>query len=285
MILITGATGTVGREVVRLCAEKGAQVRALIRSPEKAAEILGPSVELVRGDLKKPETLKCPLDNVDKIFLLTPSSPEQVEMEGNLIEAARRSGIGHLIKLSSLDAKPDSAVAMSRWHWQAEQKLQQSGIPFTLLRPHNFMQNMLTFAPGIRSQGIFRAPMKNGRISMVDARDVAAVAAAVLTQEDHQGEVHRITGPRRLSFQDAAEKLSAALGRKVTYVDIPADVARRALLDAGTARWLADDLIELYRFFGAGRSKLVTDTVEKVARKTPISFDQFARDYAYAFLR
>ncbi|RJP82414.1 MAG: SDR family oxidoreductase [Candidatus Zixiibacteriota bacterium] len=283
-ILLTGATGTVGRELVRLLLERGVPVRVLVRRPRLAAAALGPKVEIHYGDLSQPATLPGAVEGAVKVFLLTPSSPEQVTLETNLVAAAVKAGtVRHLVKLSSLGAAEDSRVAMSRWHWQVEKRIEETGLPFTFLRPHNFMQNLLDFAPEIRAQRVFRAPMKSGKMSMVDARDVAAVAAVALTQGGHEGKVHRITGPERLSFAEAAERISQAIRRQVTYQNITEEAAREDMARAGWPQWLIEDQLELYRFFSAGRSMLLTDTVARVTGQPAIPFARFAKDYRVYF--
>lgn len=283
MILVIGATGTVGRELLRLLSGRGVQVRALVRHPEKAASIEAPGVEIVPGDLAQAETLNAVLKGIEKVFLLTPSSLQQVELEGNLVDAARRSGVKHIVKLSSLGARENSPIAMSRWHWQAEKLVKQSGIPYTFLRPQSFMQNLLAFAPNVRQRGIISAPMKDGRLSLVDARDVAAVAVVVLMEASHEGKTYRLSGPEALSFRDIADQLSSALNQQIIYEDIPEETARRNLLNEGWPPWLVEDQIQIYRYFSANRSPLVTDTIAKVAHKGATTFQEFARDYSRAF--
>lgn len=283
LILVTGATGNVGSQVVKQLANKGAQLRALVRDPASASSIQAAGVDMVAGDFNQPETIASALMGVDRAFLLSPPDPQQVEWQNQFIDAAKGANVRHIVKLSVLGADEHSPVSIAKWHWRTEQHLKQSGLSYTILQPHFFMQNLLGFAPGIAAEGKFYAPMKQGRIGLVDVRDIAAVAVAALTEDGHEGETYAITGPESLSFADIAEKLSGATGKSVTYVDVPPDAARQSMLGMGMPTWYVDDLIRLYEVFSSGRGEWVTDTVAAVAKKQPISFDEFARDYAEAF--
>ncbi|MEP6994548.1 MAG: SDR family oxidoreductase [Acidobacteriota bacterium] len=282
MILVTGATGKVGQEVVRQLAAENVPVRALVRDPAKASHIRLPGVEIAVGDLGRPETLDPALDSVDRVFLLSPPDPEQVALQGNLIEAARRAGARHIVKLS-VAGGPDSGTQIGRWHWTTEKQIESSGIAFTFLRPTFYMQQMLLFAPMIAATGSFSLPMGTGEAAVVDTRDVAAVAVAALTKDGHDRKIYDVTGPQALSFDVIADALSAATGKDISYVHVPPEYARKQLLGIGLPRWLADDMLVLCASFRDGYGAGVSSTVRNVARQEPRRFDQFARDYAPIF--
>jgi uncharacterized protein YbjT (DUF2867 family) len=279
MILITGATGTNGREVVRQLSAAGVPVRALVRDAARAGAIRLPGVEIFEGDLGRPETLPVVLAGVERALLLTPWLPNQVELQTHFIEAARRAGLRRLVKFSVLGADPGSPVGILRQHGEIEQQVEASGIPYTLLRPNSFMQNFLAFAATI-SHGALCAPMAEGRVSFVDARDIAAVAVRVLTEAGHEGRTHTITGPEALTHGQVAETLGAALGRTVTYVNVTPAQFADSMLSYGAPAWMADGLNALYGAYRVGAAAVVTDTVARVAQKAPIAFDQFAREFA-----
>ncbi|MFQ5600100.1 MAG: NAD(P)H-binding protein, partial [Candidatus Krumholzibacteriia bacterium] len=136
MILVTGATGTTGSEVVRQLAASRVPVRAFVRNPDKAAPLRALGVEIVVGDLDRPETLGPALEDVERLFLLSPADPSQVEQQGRAVEMAQRAGVQHIVKMSVLGADPDSPIALGRWHAQTEQHIEKSGLHFTHLRPH-----------------------------------------------------------------------------------------------------------------------------------------------------
>lgn len=281
-ILVTGATGNIGSQVVKQLVAKGVPVRAFVRSREKAAALEGPGVEIALGDLGQPKTIGTALKGIEKVFLLSPGGPRQVEWQGNVVEAAQRAGVKHIVKVAALGTAPDSPLSLARWHAQTEKQIEESGLAYTHLHPHSFMQNFVGMAPMI-AQGNLYAPMKDGKISLVDVRDIAAVTVATLTEEGHEGKTYDITGPEALSYAEIAQKLSAVIGKEVTYVDILPEIARQGMLDMGFPEWLADDFIKLYEVFSAGYAAEISPVVAEVAKKAPITFDQFARDYARVF--
>src|SRR5918999_147769 len=210
MILVTGATGHVGSELVRLLAEQGAPARALVHSPDKAAPIQRLGLETALGDYEQPDTLDVAMKGCDQLFLLSPPPPRQPQQEQHVIDAARRAGVGHVVKQSVPWASADAPVVFSRWHGQIEQHLAQSGLAYTLLRPSSFMQNFLMSAPQVADQGALYGMFGEGRVAFIDARDIAAVAAELLTSPGHQGASYTLTGPEALSAAEVAERLAAA---------------------------------------------------------------------------
>ena len=282
-ILITGATGNIGAEVVRLLSVRSVPVRALVRNRAKAKAIEQPNVEIAEGDMDKPWTLEAAMSGVDKVFLVSSPDPRQAELQANVIDAAKQAGARHIVKLSAMGAALDGLSVFQKWHAETEQYLAQSGVPFTLLQPNSFMQNALSFAPTIAKDGKFYGSMKDGKVSFVDLRDVAAVAANTLADPGHEGKTYVITGPEALSFADMARKLSAALGKPVTYVDLPREALVQAMMGVGMPELVAQGIAGLYEWGSQGKQAVLTDVVAKVGKKTPITFDQFARESATAF--
>ncbi len=283
MILITSAPGNNANAVIRELTTAGVRVRALLRNPNSAGEIKGPLVEVAVGDFLNPASLDAALRGVEKAFLIPPTDPRSVEMQANFIRAAKRAGTRHVVKLSVNGADVNSPVRVARWHAEGEKELEASGIPFTHLRPNAFMQNFLGLAPTIVSQGEFYQPAADGKVSHIDVRDIAAVAAKALTENGHQGKTYVITGPEALSYDDVARKLSTALGRPVKYVNITPEDFKKSLLGWGIPEYMADGLNEFFAAIRAGYLAVVTNTVEEVAKRKPISFDDFVRDFADAF--
>lgn len=283
MILVTGSTGKVGSELVQRLAAQGARVRALVRGPAGAALLATPGVEVVRGDLGDPASLDAAMGGVERLFLLSGVDPRQAELQGNAVEAARRAGLQHIVKLGAAGTSLDSPITVARLHARTEQQIEASGIPFTFIKPALFMQFLMTHAPSIRSEGAFYMPMRDGRVPMVDVRDIAAVAAAALTGQGHEGRSYTVTGPEALSMGDAARKLGQALGRRVQYVDVPPDAAREAMIGQGVPAWFVEDLLKLMDVFAAGYAATVSPDVEKATGREPRSFDAFARDFAQVF--
>jgi len=283
MILITSAPGNNANAVIRELTTAGVRVRALLRNPNSAGEIKGPLVEVAVGDFLNPASLDAALRGVEKAFLIPPTDPRSVEMQGNFIRAAKRAGTRHVVKLSVNGADVNSPVRVARWHAEGEKELEASGIPFTHLRPNAFMQNFLGLAPTIVSKGEFYQPAANGKVSHIDVRDIAAVAAKALTGNGHQGKTYVITGPEALSYDEAASKISRAIGKPVKYVNVTPEDFKKSLLGWGIPEFMADGLNEFYAAIRAGYLAVVTNTVEEVAQRKPISFDNFVRDFADAF--
>jgi uncharacterized protein YbjT (DUF2867 family) len=283
MILITGATGRIGNATLKQLTNRDVPARALLRHPEKAAAVAGPGVEIVIGDLAQPRSLEAALEGVTSALLVSPLDPRQVELQGNFIGAAKRAGRVHVVKISGLGTALDSPVRSGRWHAQTEKHLEDSGLPFTHLRPPFFMQNILRFAPTIRASGEFVGALNQGKVAMIDVNDIAAVAATALTTSGHAGKAYLLTGPEALSYQDVAEKLSRSLGRLVTYKNIPLEAMREQLLASGMPEWHVDVQVDFSAALGAGHASTVTDTVEAVTGKPPRSFEQFIREHVALF--
>jgi uncharacterized protein YbjT (DUF2867 family) len=283
MILITGATGRVGGATLKHLCSRGVPVRALVRNAEKAALVAGPQVETAIGDLAQPRSLASALDGVTSALLVSPLDPHQVELQGNFIDAAKRVGRVHVVKISGLGTALDSPVRSGRWHAQTERYLEDSGLPFTHVRPPFFMQNILRFAPTVRASGEFAGSMNQGKVAMVDVNDIAAVVATVLTTPAHAGKAYVLTGPEALSYPDVAERLSKSLGRRVTYRDVPLEVMQERLRASGMPEWHIDVQIDFSTALSAGHASTVTNTVEAVTGRPARTFEQFIREHLALF--
>ena len=278
--LITGASGSNGRELVKRFIAQGVEVRAMVRDMERARDLARPGVELVTGDFDQHATLRVALNGIERAFLLTPSSEHAETQQRAFVETAQASGVKHIVKLSQLGARPDSPERFLRYHAAVEDTIRASGLDYTFLRPNLFMQTLLSFKATIEAQGAFFAAAGEGRVSVVDVRDIAAVAFAALTQEGHVGQTYDITGPQALTHAEMAAQLSHALGRTVRFVDVALDAMRHALLEAHFPVWQADGLLEEYAAWSQNAAAVVTPAVANVTGRAPHSFAEFARDYA-----
>lgn len=280
MILITGASGNVGREVVKQALAVGLKIRATFQSPAVAAKAPA-GLEGVIMDYAKPETIRPALRGVEKIFLVGPPERNLPALEANFIKEVRAAGPRHIVKLSALGGRESMFPS---GHRDSEENIEASGLPYTFLRPNGFMQNLVNYNAGtIRSQNAFYGCQGNGAVSVVDIRDIAAVAVIVLAATGHEGKSYGLTGGEALTNEQVAEKISRVAGRKINYVDLPAAELKRGILSAGTSEWSADALLDLQRFYREGKASLVTDDFERLTGRKPIAFDRFARDYAFAF--
>lgn len=277
MIVITGATGQVGGEVLRRLLQRDVPVRALVRDSAKAEAdaVRRSGVETVEGDFAEPETLDRALEGADTMFLQCANVPEQVELESNAVDAAVRAGVRRVVKLSILGAQAGSPVPFRDWHGRIEERLKDSGTGFTLLRPNFFMQSL----PGlIGADGNIYAPTGDGRVGWVDIRDIAEVAARTLKEEGHEGETYTITGPDSLSMAEVAEKLSEATGREIRHVDVSSGVAWERMVSSGMPEWFAEALLALYAAIRQGGLDVVTGTVARVGGTEPRTFAEYARE-------
>jgi uncharacterized protein YbjT (DUF2867 family) len=279
MILVTGATGTVGSEVVRQLVAVGQRPRAFVRDPDRAHRRFGEHCEYVAGDLDRPETLEAGLAGVDRVFLITPQSTRQLDWEGDVIGAAARAGARHVVKVSVFRADEHSPLQIARQHGHAEQALERSGLAYTIVRPVFFMQNLLGM---VRNCAIYTAA-GDGRVAMVDARDVAAVAVAALTSRGDEGRIYTLTGPEALSFDDVAETLSGKIGGQIRHVRVPPDAVGHALERTGVESWFADDMAKLHGMLAGGYEDVVTGDACAVTGSRPRTLSRFARDYSAVF--
>ncbi len=283
MILIIGATGNIGSEVTRQLVARGVGVRALVRDRAKAEAVLGTKVQLVAGDLSRPETVAAAMDGADKLFLVTPLHLDQIAMKSAAIQAAKPAGVKHIVMSTGIGAGPDAGVEIGRWHGKNQEEVKATGVAYTFLQPTFFMQNMLVFAGTIREQGAFYMPLGDSKVSWVDARDIAQVGVVALTEAGHENKEYPITGGEAVSCAEMAAILSDVLGRGVTYVDIPLAAAKEGMMSAEMPEKLADLMNELYALGPAGHLAYVADTVEEVTGRRPRTFRQFAEDHAAAF--
>ena len=282
MIVVFGATGQTGGEVTRQLAAQGVPTRALVHNAEKARLLDGLNVEIVPVDVAQPATLQAALTGADKAYVVAPGAA--VPLSENVYTAAQRAGVGHIVRLSgSFLVGRDAPVQLDRWHAQAEEALERSGIAYTHLRPSFFMQNVLFLG----ASGTLALPLGQARINLVDYRDVAAVAVAALTRAGHGGQTYAITGPEALTFSEVAAKLTAIAGRRFTYVAVSEAAFAQRLRQAGRPASLAADLAKEYALMGAGHPAfgVVLDTVVRLTGQAGRTVEQFAHDYAGALAR
>jgi len=280
-ILVTGATGTVGRDVVKLLSQKGAALRAGVRDQAKARPRFGDDIAFVTFDFENEGSFAGALDGVAKVFLLPPLLPNQVKLTNRFVNAAKRAGIRHIVKLSAIGVDDGTQATPIKWHAANEQHIRESGLAFTFLRPNSFMQNFMTYFPP--RDGTIYLPWGNGKASLVDTRDIAAVAAEALTSDGHEGKTYTLTGPAALGIAEVASILSETAGREINYIDVPESAARDGMLQAGLPQWQVEPLLELHATNKQNRWTALTADVQKVTGTPPIDFAQFARDHAEKF--
>lgn len=281
MILVLGATGTTGGEVARQLVAAGERPRLLVRNPEKARAFEG-KAEIVRGDLDDRASLDAAMRGIDHLYLVSAGS-KLVELEGNVVDAAKAAGVRHVVKLSVIGAE-SPGIEFARWHAASEDHLRASGLGWTMLRPGNFMTNSLAWADTVRTQGAFYQPTGEGRWASIDPADIGAMAVAALTQAGHEGKAYTLTGPQSMNGAEYAEVLSRVLGKPVRFVDVPPEAAREGMLAAGMPADYVDALLDLLAAMKAGHADgVATGEIERVLGRTPATFESWARRNAAAF--
>src|ERR1700674_679615 len=284
MILVTGATGLNGRELVRRLSERGVPVRALVRNPAKAAALAAlPNVEIVEGDMAQPETLAGALRGVDRAMLISSSDPAMLDVQSNFIAAAAKAGVRHVVKLSGIMPELDSPFRFARMHGEIERRLEASGMAFTHLRAGEFMPAYFRQVPSIVGKGALFLPMENAKIASIDVGDIADVATTVLTSPGHEGKIYPLTGPDALTMAEVAEKLSTATGKTIRYVNVAPEEATRASLAAGVPPYTADALAELFAERRKGKEAVVSPIIETIIGRRATRFDEFASRNAAIF--
>ncbi|GAA2284507.1 NAD(P)H-binding protein [Streptomyces atrovirens] len=278
MILVTGATGHVGGELVAALARAGRPVRALLRKPA-AADALPDGAESAVGDLDRPASLRSALDGARGLFLL----PGYADMPGLLAEA-RAAGVEHVVLLSSI-AAPDGDLdnAISRFMIRSEEAVRASGVSWTILRPSGFMSNTLQWTGQLAAGDEVREAFPDVSVAMVDPYDIAAVAARVLLDPDHFGQAHALSGPEALRPADRVRVLARVLDRPLRFTGLSDDEARRTMEGSVPQEYI--DAFFRYYADGTLDDSVVRPTVRNLLGRRPRTFTEWATAHAGAFRR
>jgi uncharacterized protein YbjT (DUF2867 family) len=279
MILVTGASGTVGRPVLEEVVKTGKPVKAMYRSAEDVRNAPA-GVATVIADFADKASLAKALQVVDTIYLVCSPIPQLVELESNVIEACKQAGVGYVVLNSALGAG-DYPKSFPAWHRQVEDKLKASGLQYAIFRPNSFMQNIAAYnAPSIRAQGAFYSAMGDAKLSLIDVRDIAAIVAKALTDPvAFAGKTIELNGPEAFSYSEIAKKISRVAGRPVQFVDIPEAAQRQRMLDLGMPEWQVNALLELQRYYTVmGKGADVTPPIKDFLGRAPITLDQYLNE-------
>ncbi|HVI47061.1 MAG TPA: SDR family oxidoreductase [Chitinophaga sp.] len=283
-ILITGSTGTIGSALTQILSAQQIPFRAMVRKPEDATQLSQlPYAEVIVGDFNDTTSIRQALQGTKKAFLLTNSSELAEQQQLGFVAAAADAGVQHIVKLSQLKADEQSPVRFLRYHAKVENAIKASGMAYTFLRPNLFMQGLLGFRMPIIHQGKFFATAGNARISMIDIRDIAAVAAAALTDDQHRNKTYTLTGAEAFTHEEAAAMLSEVLQRDIQYINVSDTELQDALVSNGFPAWQAEGLIEDYAHYARGEAADLTDDIHTVTGRTPFTFRNFVNDYADFF--
>ena len=279
-VLVTGATGNIGSGLVSALRGAGVDVRAFVRDESKAQSLAAAGAEILVGDLDKRETVERAVEGVDEIYLLTWNGPTQAEQAKSLLEVAQRGTKPYVVRHSAWGSEKSRII---KHHDEIDKAIQSSNLPWTLLKPTFYMQNTMMAAKTIASDGVIYWDMKNGKLAMIDARDIVDAAVAVLTGSGHEGKSYVLTGPEPISFSDVAATFARVLGKEVKYVNVPGEAAVQSMLGMGIPEWIAKGFSELSEGFSEGFAERTTENVAKVTGHPARSFEQFARDFAGVF--
>ena len=283
MILVTGAGGNVGRSLLDELAATGQPVRAAYRSADKAAQASAAGRDAVTLDYARAETLPPALDGVDAVFLLSAGVQGQIAGETNVVRAAKTAGVRRIVKLSVFGAAEEE-FGFARTHRPVEREIESSGLAWTFLRPASYMQNFTNFmAPGIRSEHRIYTMIPDAVFNHVDTRDVARVAATVLTRGGHEGKAYTLTGPRSFSYRDAARVIGDVTGAPVQVVALTEEDIRAGMKAHGVPDLYADHLVDLDKWYASGKGDVVTSSIREVTGREPNAFENFVREFKQQF--
>lgn len=277
MIAVTGATGTIGSELVSLLSDAGVETKAISRDTSGQPDL--PNIQWVEGDLADPKTLNEAFSGCEKVFLLTGNTDRMVKLQINAIRAAKGAGIPHIVKLSALGSSAHSMSVIGVWHYIIEQSLKESGLDWTILRPHVFMQNLLDQKNSIVEEGVFYSASGDADIPIIDTRDISSVAKEILTGDGHTGETYTLSGPEAISYLECAKILSEVIGNTIEYSAETFDEAWTRMRKNDFPIWLISGQLALASYHREGRgTQVITDAVKKITGHEARSFQAFAED-------
>ena len=284
LVTVTGSSGTIGTEVVTLLSAAGAPTRAVVRDARKVRAL--PHVAWLQADLADADLLEPAFAGTKRLFLLTGNDPGFGRTQIGIVRAAEELGVEHIVKASALGASDHSKSWIGREHWEVEQAIQRSGMPWTMLRPHAFMQNWLgDLAESVKKEGVIYSPIGDGRVPFIDTRDIAAVAAEVLLHpEAHVGKKYVLTGGAAVGYADVAAALTAVTGRTISFRPISMEESRARMVARGASRESVDAVLAIaaYQKEG-GPTATVSPTVQRLLGRPPRCLRDFVRDYAERF--
>ncbi|MBV8275803.1 MAG: SDR family NAD(P)-dependent oxidoreductase [Verrucomicrobia bacterium] len=274
MILVTGTPGNIGTPLAQHLLGQGRKIRLMVRNPKKqdqvVADLQSRGAEIVQGDYADPRSLADCFTGVESAFLLVPVALETADWKGNFVKAAEQNGVERIVNLSVSGASSTTPIDLFRWHWQAEQTLESSGIAWTHLQPTDLARfNIRSILPTVEGQGAFYSSIGQGRVALVDEEDVAEVAAAALTEEGHERKKYVLTGPKAVSYPEIADALANKLGKPVTYIDIEPAKAKEAMVAAGLPEWVADFINSLRELEKSGGASGPTTDIQNLLGRPP----------------
>jgi uncharacterized protein YbjT (DUF2867 family) len=282
-VFVTGATGTTGSAAIRALRASGVEVIAGVHSMEKSAPLQQIGAIVKPFNMNDVPGMLTAIRGADALFLVTPVTQDTEKLTESIVAAAKGAGVRHITKLSGLNVDSEPGFTLGRWHRAAEQVIEASGLDWTFLRPNAFMQNFLSYAESIKSQGNYYSPFAAAAISFIDARDIGEVASKVLTTDGHACKIYNLTGPRSISDAEVTQHLSTAIGKPVTCAPVALAQIRQGMIGQGMPHAVADATVELLGIMATGKAGDVSPDVERLLGRPPRDFAQFANDFASVF--
>ncbi|CUS23502.1 LAQU0S10e01904g1_1 [Lachancea quebecensis] len=281
--LVVGATSNIGAGVAKGLKKTGSNVTALVRSEEKGKPFKDEGINIAVGDLSEPATLASAFKGIDASFILTPPNDLAPSLFSNAIWAAKQAGVKHVVRLSAVKAAHDAPTINSRFHALSDSELIASGTTYTIIKAHFFMQNLLMAADTIKSEGKIYMPLSDGKLGLIDSRDIATFAVKVLTEQGHENKTYTITGPESLSMKEVASSLSKVVGKNVEYVPVPIDVAIENMRQAGLDNFTLNILHDYFVQYSKNWGDFVTSDYKDVVGTDSTSIEKYFEDNKQVF--
>ena len=283
-ILLTGATGSVSSAVIHALQGAGHHLIGLVRDPAKATALAAQGVELRTGDLNHLRTIEGAFAGVDVAFLLAPPTALAPFQSSNALWAARAAGVKHVVRMSAVGAAHDAPNLNSRMHALSDAEVAACGIPFTIVKPHFFMQNLLMAAHSVSEQGTIYFALGDAKLPMIDVRDIGTTVAAILSNPaPHAGKAYTLTGPAAIGIATVAAAIGEAIGKPVTYVPVPVPAMVETMANMGLDDYMQVSMRDYLTSYSKGWESQVTPAVEQISGAAPRGIGAFARDFAAAF--
>ena len=278
-VLVTGATGNIGSELVRrLAAHDDIQVRVLVRDAEKAAPLKEAGAELSVGTFEDAQSVRAAVQGIDTVALITATNPNAADQVIAVLTAAKEAGVRKIVRISALKAAVDGPTDNTRQHGLADKAILASGLTYVILRPHFFMQNVFMSAQSVAGDGNMYWGMGDGKLGMIDVRDIVDCAEQSVLSDAFDNQILTPSGPESISFYDVADSLTKILGRPVTYVPVPLEAVAQSIRDMGAGDWFAQVMRDYSKAYGEGWGDYTTDDVERLTGIPARSFETFARE-------
>lgn len=277
-VLITGATGKIAQHLIPSLLDQGQSVRAMVRSPDKAAALAKQGARTVIASFEDAKSLDKAFASVETLLFVTPPHEQATAWASAGLSAAKRASIKRIVRISALLAGSDGPSDNNRQHGRTDDELRACGIPSVILRPHFFMQNLLADVPALKTQDTLYAAAGDARLGMIDTRDIADVARCALLSSAWDGNTYDLTGPASVSFHEIAEKLSEQLGRKIRYVPVSPEALAQSIRDMGLGEWFAQGSHDYLLAYSRGWGDFTTDAVQAISGKRARTFRQFAEE-------